>query len=338
MKHWVELFQVRNRTIAWAAGLAVTAALVTICVALGMSLEALTLSGHNGPVFSVTYSPDGQRLASTSGDGTVRVWDSHSGHELLKLNGHSGGGRVVAFSPDGRQLAAAGWNGSVKVWNTTDGQETIVRQRQSGESVRSLAISPDGTRLALAGIEGAVGVWDIVSSQEKIALQRHTGGDVRSVVFSPDGTRLASAGEFDVKVRDAITGQESFTLHPGMPGCNCLAFSHDGSRLAAVGDNQTVKVWDARNGEEVLSQNRKTGWIGTFIGVAWSHDGKRLVAVGDDQTVTEWDIASGQPVFEWKGIGGTVYSVAVSPDRTRMATAGGFGDPVVKVWDLKVQP
>src|SRR5205823_6511267 len=64
-----------------------------------------TLAGHSGMVGSLAFSPDGKRLASGSGDRTVRVWDLASGKELLQLRGHTGIVTCVAFSPDGKRLA-----------------------------------------------------------------------------------------------------------------------------------------------------------------------------------------------------------------------------------------
>jgi serine/threonine protein kinase len=71
---------------------------------------------HSGPVNGVAYSPDGKRIASGSGDATVRVFDAATGRVLLTLKGHTAGVSSVAFSRDGKRIVAGSWDQTVKVW------------------------------------------------------------------------------------------------------------------------------------------------------------------------------------------------------------------------------
>ena len=67
-----------------------------------------TLEGHSEAVLSVAFSPQGDRLASASGDSTVRLWDLNTECPQATLEGHKGWVLFVAFSPDGATLASAG--------------------------------------------------------------------------------------------------------------------------------------------------------------------------------------------------------------------------------------
>lgn len=64
------------------------------------------LLGHTSSVNSVAFSPDGQRIASGSGDNSVRVWDFYTGESLAELLGHTLSVRSVAFSFDGQRIAS----------------------------------------------------------------------------------------------------------------------------------------------------------------------------------------------------------------------------------------
>ena len=83
----------------------------------GVRRETLTLKGHLGRVFSVSFSPDGKRIVSGSFDKTVKVWDAQTGQETLTLKGHSDTVLSVSFSPDGKRIVSGSSDHTVKVWD-----------------------------------------------------------------------------------------------------------------------------------------------------------------------------------------------------------------------------
>ena len=73
--------------------------------------EQLTLIGHTDEVMTVSWSPDGTRIASGGKDHTVRLWEARTGTQLLVLRGHATDVRSVAWSPDGLALASGSSDG-----------------------------------------------------------------------------------------------------------------------------------------------------------------------------------------------------------------------------------
>ena len=64
----------------------------------------------------MTFSHDGQMLASGSDDKTVKLWDLQTGLEIATLSGYESYVESVAFSPDGKTLVSGGYDKTIKIW------------------------------------------------------------------------------------------------------------------------------------------------------------------------------------------------------------------------------
>ncbi|MDQ2714361.1 MAG: serine/threonine protein kinase [Chloroflexota bacterium] len=298
----------------------------------------LTYRGHSAQVTAVAWSPDGTRIASSSLDETVQVWQATTGHSLLTHRSSSLKGQAIAWSPDGRYIASTAGLSSetIQVWQTTSERlAPVLAATYEGhaERIRVLVWSPDGRYIASAGDDQTVHVWEADSKRHVFTYRGHSLV-VMALTWSPDGTRIASAGEDKtVHTWEARTGG-SIRIHYGHTDTvTSLAWSPAGTRIASASEDQTAQVWPAEQSRETASQHTTLiyrGHTGSVTGLAWSPDSRRVASCGIDETVHIWDATSGTPLLTYRGHSDWVSVVAWAPDGERIASASW--DKTVQVW------
>jgi WD40 repeat protein/LysM repeat protein len=218
------------------------------------SREAVhVMSGIEGDISGLDWSPDGSMLASTSGEGIVNVWDTATGDELQALGGYEELVTDVAWSPDGAFLAATGDFDppTLRVWRTADWGELYALEGHKS-LVGHLAWSPDGALIASGDADGLLIVWDATSGQKLRDWQvpvESWEGTIRSLAFSPDGSMLAAATVGGrIYVWESQSGRELVRLSGHEDGATGLAWSADGLLLLSGSMDGTVRLWSVANG------------------------------------------------------------------------------------------
>ena len=278
--------------------------------------EPLVLKGHDNGVNSVAFGQGGRILASSSFNGPIIIWDTGTGQQLRKLSGHSDAVSSMAFDRNGNILASASYDKSIILWNAATGARVGKPLTGASLALTVVAVSPNGERVASDGEDKSIILWDVAKGQRSTLIGHSKS--VKGLAFSPDGTKLASGGEDRfVILWDVATGQQlgpPLTWHSA--AVNSVAFSPNGNYLATGGEDKSVILWDVtagpRLGESITPQTALVSDI------AFSPGGEAMASASYDRTVTLWDFAnrSQKSVIENST---SVYCVAFSPDRTKMA-------------------
>ncbi|MFM6091959.1 MAG: eIF2A-related protein [Dolichospermum sp.] len=328
-----------------------------------------TLTGHSYWVYSVAYSPDGQTLASGSGDNTIKLWDVKTGNLLQTLSGHSSSVCSVAYSPDGQTLASGSGDKTIKIWDVKTGN---LLQTFTGHSswVYSVAYSPDGQTLASGSYDKTIKLWDVKTGNLLQTLSGHSES-VWSVAYSPDGQTLASGSkDGTIKLWDVKTGNLLQTLTGHSESVWSVAYSPDGQTLASGGGDNTIKIWQlvasiskapVQQTQSQVSQtpvSKPQSQLGTIpapqttIPVKNKKPGRLLIAAILGFIGTQFYGCMRYGVFPVNpismiaslpsgiflertitGHSGSVRSVAYSPDGQTLAS--GSEDKTIKLWNVK---
>ncbi|WP_020473891.1 WD40 repeat domain-containing protein [Zavarzinella formosa] len=218
------------------------AALCFLFTAINLQADPPTkLEGHEQELYSLVFSPKGDRLASTANDGTIRVWKLADGQSTIIKTGT--GSRTVAFSMDGKQVAGRFENKAV-IWDASTGKPVAMlvgSDPSSDGTVMRVAFSPDGQHLAVGHQMGLVRIWDITTGKPIADLARSGKvGDlsrsITALAYSPDGKLLAVGGDKGLVVWNAGTNTVSKELAEFKTFS--VEFTPDGKRLIVNGEDR----------------------------------------------------------------------------------------------------
>lgn len=284
----------------------------------GVLTELQSLCGHRDRAWHVAWSPSGDMLASCSGDKTVRVWakDPGSGrwHCTAVLEDmHTRTVRSCCWSPDSRHLATASFDRTTAIWQVQRGVWEHVAMLEGHESeVKCVAWNPNGSLIATCSRDKTVWVWEAApgNEYEVVDVKHGHSQDVKRVVWHPSGEVLASCS-YDDSIKLWVDNDDEWVCAQTLSGPEVghgstvwdLAFNRDGTRMASVSDDTTLKLWDCEREYGELQWKLLTTLAGvhggTVFSVDWSPQG--LLATGCSDNAIR--------IFEEAGPGGEATGV-----------------------------
>lgn len=291
------------------------------------------LKGHTKWITGMSWEPlhkvkEGHvpRLASSSKDGTVRIWDIGAGTYLRTMAGHRSAVTCVKWGGIGF-LYSGSHDKTVKVWDPESGrlQHNLTAH---GHWVNHIALSTDYA-LRTGGFDHDTTRKDFKASDTELrtkALEKFNklatiSGRIseRMVTASDDFTMFLWEPEKSTKPICRMTGHQKAVNH--------VTFSPDGRYLASASFDNSIKLWDGRDGKFVTTFR---GHVASVYQCAWSSDCRLMVSASKDTTLKVWDVRTKKLLSDLPGHADEVFAVDWSVDGNKVASGGK--DKMIRLW------
>ena len=271
----------------------------------------LKQQGHYFDMNTVSYSPDGQYIATGGDDGKVKVWNATSGFCSVTFSEHSAAISGVEFAKQGQILFSASLDGTVRAFDLVRYRNFRTFTSPSPVQFSSFAVDPSGEVVVAGSIDSfEIFMWSVQTGKLLDILSGHEG-PVSGLSFSPTGNLLAS-GSWDKSVRLWNVYGRSRAVEPFQFGAEvlALAFRPDGKELAITTLDGQVTLYDVDQGKQksviegrkdvsggrkaddrMTAANNSSGK--SYNSLAYTADGQCIIAGGNSKYVVIYDARDG---------------------------------------------
>lgn len=287
---------------------------------------------------TVAFSPNGKLIASGGGgsDGhDVLIWDAATGARLHTFAKAAHEIINVAFSPDNRVLAASDMSTSIYLWDL-ENPKLLHELVHDGTSIYDFAYAADGQTLITLDSEGRVNAWDLRQAKPSSRLV-HQGQKLSTqIALSPDGKQIViTADEGHFWMIPTSSDKRPKDIDSNAHRVHSVAYSPDG-KILVTGElskdgKYGVVLRDPMTGAKLRvleGQSEQIGALGMSLDMRWAFAGSN----GGHLVV--WDVNTGKTKLVTRTRQETpIWSLAISPDGKRIATAGRAR--MHEVWDME---
>ena len=294
-----------------------------------LKLETVVQSGHEAPVVSAAFSPDGKFLATGGEDQSAVLWDVESGRQIRTFSGHSKSVTALAFHPNGRTLVSGSNDQQIIYWNLETGEN--LGSIKLNQSITSLAFDQNGEKLAVGGRGNQSHVIDFNTKETMGSYRAIRSQYGTSVLFSEDGETLIT-GNDDGKVLlyDVESGKSLDTLrnisYSSCGGCPTMIQLAEGNQLFYASRHGPATLWNVESGEMTKTFGQEIERVHS-IGLATD---KYFVA--DEKSIKLFDL-SGELQSEFGKDPENINKVILSPDKKSILSVND--DQTATLWSME---
>ena len=229
-----------------------------------------SITDHEDWIRNISWSKDGQYLATASDDMMVGVWNAETGDMVHFLSGHEDWVRDVDFSPDSKTLLSAGDDGVIRAWDVSTGDELTVSNK-SDNFIMTVDWSPNQTHIASQDSEGYLTIWQ--ASDNKTLFKSNPNTQEGSVKWVDDKNLTVISEDGDVFKWNADGGMSMTNETFGVKSSTGIMATAKGPYISISGGGQSAFL---------------EGHTDNVLGMEWSPNGDYLVSYASNNTMGIW--------------------------------------------------
>lgn len=332
------------------------------CDLSGVDLSNSFIYENFSKVYSLALHPSGQILFAGNDNGEWGAYRANDLYPIEKQRSHKQLLRYLKVSANGKYLVSSGGSKTVHLWTINSNLHTLGSldeysilehhiTLQTDEHVRTITLCVNDTLIAVAGTN-QIHLWDVQSQERIMTLAAHRGL-ITALAYSEEAGILASGDTENTiylwkltdprQKKDTLRRDQAiipFVQIGQRSTVTDLAFSPDGSWLAAAGRDGSIHLWMMSKFEHSQFEQYAQPFPPKQIlaehthrvhRLAFSPDGKQLASAGGDSTIRLWQIATGQTVDVLHGHQAEVTDVVFNLDGSSLLSSSN--DRSIRVWD-----
>lgn len=320
---------------------------------LPRSPEKLLLVGHREPVNSLSFHPVYSVFASSSEDGSIRIWDYENGNLEKILKGHTATVNSIDFEPNtGTLLASCSADLSIKIWSfeTFECNKTL---HGHDHNVSCIKFLPAGDFILSCSRDYSIKLWEVSTG---FCIKTYIGHNewVRNLAVNSDGSHFASCSNDESVIVWGIESTNPICLlaghenvvetvaFAGKDAVSLLLTSKNRSAeeeikgkspefVASAGRDKMIRIWDVVTASCLMVIRGHDNWV---KGVIFHPSGKYLISCSDDKSIRVWDLATGSSTKKiLDAHGHFILCIAMNPRYPLLAS--GSVDKSIKIWECR---